>query len=444
VSGAHDTFGWFVVLPDSRRAQSVVEVVRERATRAVDSPGGRPWLLGCWTDGDVTTACAGRTALALIGQHAVTKDELTAAAQRIRTVLDVDQLAASLVGSCHLVASVDGQVRVQGTVTGVRRVFHATVNGVPVAADRADTLADLAGASFDEDRVALHLLHPHILYPLAGMPVWRGVDVLPGDSYLVLDGDRVRCVRWWAPPEPMLPMREGARALRDALSDAVEARVAGLKLVSCDLGGLDSTAICSLTAGGDRTVAAFTAASPDPLADDVTWAEKTIAALQGVEHHVIAAEEMPLVFCALSIDDHGFDEPCSATVDGERWLEIGRRAADRGSRLHLTGFGGDEVLYGSIAHMHDLMTRRPRTALGHLRGFAAKYRWPWRAVLRQLADHRPYEQWLRAVAGSLTAPRPSLSDPLLEWGFRPRMPPWASADAVGAVRAQIEAAAGTR
>ena len=49
-------------------------------------------------------------------------------------------------------------------------------------------LAGLLGTGLDERRLALHLLEPHILYPLAGQPVWRGVELVPGDHYLVLDG----------------------------------------------------------------------------------------------------------------------------------------------------------------------------------------------------------------------------------------------------------------
>ncbi len=436
---------WFLVLPDAASGRAVEAVAVERgagATRAVDHPSGRRWLLGSWADDTVTVARAGDTALALVGRHGTSEQQLAAAAARVRTAADLDRLAASLVGSAHLVASVAGQVRVQGTVTGLRRVFTATVAGIPVAADRADVLALLAGAELDESRLALHLLHPHVLHPVAGLPVWRGVDALPGDSYALLDGTDRRTVRWWHPPEPVLPMAEGAPALRDALAAAVDCRTAGRELVSGDLGGLDSTAICALAARGDATLAAYTAANRDPLADDVAWAERTVAGLPGVEHHVIPAEEMPLVFAGGTELVDRFDEPCSATVDGARWLAIVRRAADRGSRLHLTGIGGDELLYGSVAHLQDMLRTSPRTGLHALRGFAAKYRWPRRAVLRQLADTRPYGRWLAGVADTVTAPPPAPNEPLLEWGFRPRLPPWAGEAAVEAVRAEIRTAAG--
>jgi asparagine synthase (glutamine-hydrolysing) len=199
--------------------------------------------------------------------------------------------------------------------------------------------------------------------------------------------------------------------------------------------------VCCLAARGDAQVVAYTAASRDPLADDVDWAVRTIAGLGNVEHHIIPADEMPLVFHGLDAMDERFDEPCSAATERDRWMIIARRAAARGSGLHLTGFGGDELLYGSVAHLHSLMRTSPRIALRQLRGFAAKYRWPRAAMLRQLSDSRPYPEWLGGVADALTARKPPLEEPLLDWGFQPRLPPWATPAAVEAVRQQIRAMA---
>ena len=431
---------WFVALPDDEAACSVAAVLRAHATRELAHPSGRPWLLGHWPEDAVTVGTAGRVSIALVGQHLATAGELAEAAGRIRAVADLDRLAASLVGSSHLVASVDGRVRVQGTVTGVRRVFSALAGGVAVAADRADLLGGLLDSGIDERRLALHLLDPHILYPLAGQPVWRGVDVLATDHYLVLDGGGSRrSVRWWSPPEPVVPLAEGAPALREALAAAVGARVRGRDLVSCDLGGLDSTSVCCLAARSASKVVAYTAATRDPLADDVAWAGRTVAGLGIVEHHVIPAEEMPLVFHGVQAASDPLDEPFSAATERERWLAIVRRAAARSSRLHLTGFGGDELLYGSVAHFHSLARTSPRVAMHQLRGFAAKYRWPRGRLLRQLADRSSYPQWVAQVADSLTEPKPPLNEPLLDWGFPPRLPPWATQAAIGTVAEQLRA-----
>jgi asparagine synthase (glutamine-hydrolysing) len=437
LSDLADVPSWFVVLADDESALPVARTAGTHATRELSHPSGRPWCLGRWPEGALTTGQAGPVKIAVLGEHAVTTEQLAEAAGRVHAVADLDRLAASLVGSSHLVASVAGQVRVQGTVTGIRRVFHARIGTANVAADRADILAGLLDAEVDEQRLALHLLDPHILYPLAGQPVWRGVDLLPTDHYLALQGDGWRSVKWWAPPAPVVRMAEGAPALRDALSAAVDARVRGRQLVSCDLGGLDSTSVCSLAARGATKVVAYTAASRDPLADDVAWAARTVAGLGSIEHHVIPAEEMPLMFHRVEAGDDPLDEPCSVTAERERWLIIARRAAARGSRLQLTGFGGDELLYGSVAHLHALARTSPRIAMRHLRGFAAKYGWPRGQLLRQLADRGSYRQWLARIADALTAPRPPLHEPLLDWGFTPRLPPWATPAAAQTVREQI-------
>lgn len=391
----------------------------------------------------MTTGQAGSTKIAVIGQHAVTADELTEAASRVQTIADLDRLAFSLVGSSHLIATVSGQVRVQGTVTGIRRVFHARVGGATLAADRADLLAFLLGSSLDERRLAIHLLDALVLHPLTGQPVWQGVAALPTDSYLELGTDGLhRPVRWWTPPEPVVPLAEGAAALREALSAAIASRVQARPLVSCDLGGLDSTAVCSVAARANVKVVAYTAASPDPLNDDADWAARTVAALD-LEHHVIPVEEMPLVYHGLRDMDDLLDEPCGACVDRDRWLIIARRAAARGSTAHLTGFGGDQLLYGSMAHLHTLLRTHPRIAWRHLRGFAAKYRWRQTHMLRQLLDSSPYRKWLSQAAKNLATLPIRAQDSLLDWGFPPHLPPWVTPDTVHAVQELIEAEAGT-
>ncbi len=436
--------GWFVVLPDCASAARVSAALRTRAVQEVGHPSGRPWLLGRWSPGALTIGEAGRTKIAVFGEHAVTADRLTPAAGRVQTIAGLDGLARGMAGSFHLVASVAGRVRVQGSVTGFRRVFHATIGDATVAADRADVLAALLDAEVDAQRLATRLLNPCAPHPLAGEPVWRGVGALGIGPYLALDADgRGHPVGWWAPPEPVVPMAEGASALREALSAAVDVRVRGRNVVSCDLGGLDSTSVCALAARGTAKVIAYTADGLDPLCDDVTWARRTVAGLGDVGHHVIAGDRLPMVYEGLRDVDEHFDEPCPAMMHPSRCLLIPRLAAARGSRMHLTGFGGDELLSGSPAHLHTLARTHPRTAVQRLRGYAAQGPWPYRETLRQLWDNSPYRTWLARAGDLLTAAPLPLETPALDWGTPPRLPPWATPDAVAAVRELIRTAART-
>lgn len=443
-TGSEEVPSWFIVLPDCASAAPIVAALRHRAAQEINYSSMRPWLLGCWAEGSLAVGQAGHVKIAVLGDHAVTASQLTSVANRTTTVADLDLLAASLVGSSHLVASVAGRVRVQGTVTGLRRVFHARVGDTTVAADRADILADVLNAELDEQRLAVHLLDSSALYPLAGEPVWCGVSALATNHYLVLEGsDRQRTVRWWTPPEPVVPMAEGARALREALSAAVEARVRGHDLVSADLGGLDSTSVCCLAARGGAAVVAYTADGRDPMAGDAAWARRTVTALGNVEHHVIPGDRLPLVYHGLQDINDRFDEPCPAAVHLSRWLVIPQLVAARGSRLHLTGFGGDELLAGSPAHLHAMVRNHPKVALHNARGFATQRPWPYRETLRQLLDNRPYRAWLARVGDQLTALPPAPEIPTLDWGAPARLPPWATPNAIEAVRELIRAAACT-
>jgi asparagine synthase (glutamine-hydrolysing) len=92
-----------------------------------------------------------------------------------------------------------------------------------------------------------------------------------------------------------------------------------------------------------------------------------------------------------------------------------------------------------VAHLHALARISPRATLRQLRGFAAKYRWPRGRLLRQLSDRSSYPQWVARVADTLTEPKPPLNEPLLDWGFPPRLPPWATPAAVQTVAEQIRA-----
>ncbi|MDT3400052.1 lasso peptide isopeptide bond-forming cyclase [Streptomyces sp. B1866] len=440
---------WLLVLPDTDAAAAVAAKARPHAAETCPHASGRPWLMGRWQPGELTVGQSGGVRVAVLGEHAVTAAEASRAAAAVAGPAGLDRFARAWHGSYHLLASLHGQVRAQGTVTGVRGLFHGRAGRVRLAADRADVLADLTGAPLDEGRLAVQLLSLGVLHPLSGRPVWRGVESLPGHDYLVLDrdGTRVRRARWWRLPRRDVPLAEGAPALREALRQAVGVRVRGRDLVTADLGGLDSTAVVCTAVRAGAKVAAYTAATHDPRGDDVHWARRTVqdlAAAEGagtVEHHVVPAEQCPLTFDGVDALTDVLDGPSLFAVDHNRRMGLLRLAADRGSALHLSGFGGDELLAGASARVHDLLPRRPRAAVRHTRGYLAKYGWSRREAVRQLLDRRPYGTWLEQVADDLTSPLAPLDAPQFQWCAPPRMPPWATPDAVDAVRALVRAEA---
>ncbi|MBT2675311.1 lasso peptide isopeptide bond-forming cyclase [Streptomyces sp. ISL-14] len=434
----------FAVFTDRADAAAVARSFARPGLRTLTHASGRPWLVGRWHDGELVTASAGATALAVVGCCPVDAGELRRRAARLRDVAELDALARSLPGSFHLVAALDGQVRVQGTASGLRLVFHAEIDGVRVAATRADTLAAAPGLEPDPQELAVRLLWP-APYPLYETSLWRPVTaVAPQDAVIVAaDGRSVRHTRWWTPPEPGRSLAEAAPVIRAALEEAVQARTRQGGVVSCDLsGGLDSTSVCFLADRSPARVVASTWPGRDPADTDLQWAERAAEHLPDVEHVIWDPDASPLVYDDLLGIDDLLDEPTIGVMDRSRVLHHLPALAARGSRVHLTGIGGDHVAWCSEAYYHRLLRTRPLFAVRQLRGFRALWQWPLGGTVRALADSRSYGRWLADAAGTLRDPSPSSVATGLGWGMAPRLFGWVTADAERlARRALLDAAA---
>ncbi|MFJ9822425.1 asparagine synthase-related protein [Streptomyces sp. NPDC101151] len=451
---------WFTILPDGESGVAAARLLRHWATETISHHSGRPWLLGSWPDGHVTVGAAGARRVAVIGRCPVTVEALSARAGRLRDIGDVEQIGHGLTGSFHLLASVDGSVRARGSASGVRRLFHARVAGVSVAADRADRLAAVTKAATDEQLLAAHLLASPLPYPLDDRCVWQGVHAVPSFDCLLIAADgQVRTQPWWTPPEPDRAWQEGVPAVRSALAAAVDACTAGGGTVSADLsGGLDSTSLCFLAAReqeGTRPAGAKLVTlhwqSLDPDNDDAAWAVRAAARLPASEHVTPAPDQWPLWYSNLADltgDAVPTDEPGPWVRDGARMAALSRLMRGRGSRLHLMGGGGDELFSTFPPHLHDYVRRHPLAAWSRIRTHRASQHWPLVQLLRQLADRRTFGQWLTAWAEGLTAPQlpsPAMvrGAPSTAWGVDLRMPPWATRDAAEAVRDLLREAAPT-
>jgi asparagine synthase (glutamine-hydrolysing) len=185
--------------------------------------------------------------------------------------------------------------------------------------------------------------------------------------------------------------------------------------------------------------------STDSGHDDARWAQRAADQLDGVERVVLDMRQLPLMYADVGEGGVGADEPHIVIRDHASTTCVARRLVERGSRLHLGGMGGDQVLQAPAAYLHTTAVTHPRIAASHLRGRRAVSGWPLAATLRGLADRRSYQQWLAATLDDLTAPPPVRGMPDLGWGPVLRLPPWVTAPAVDAARTLLhEAAAGAQ
>jgi asparagine synthase (glutamine-hydrolysing) len=392
--------------------------------------------VGRWAAGEISVSAAGPVRVAVIGVCPITATRLSGLAARVRTVSDVDALAAALPGACHVVASVDGQVRVQGSVTGLRRVFHARVHGVTVAADRADALAAMTGAGIDEQALAVRVAcGGRVPPPLNEQPLWSGVSPLAPDHCLVWDGDQARDLRWWHPPAPEQPLAAGAEAVRDALTAALRDGGPAAGRLSSDLsGGMDSTSLCFLAARGVPDLITFRWGEAEAGNDDAAFAGQALGALDYAEHVIVPPSELPEIF-ADSTTLVDAEEPYPFIRTAARTRHTARLLADRGSRRHVAGHGGDELFTPFPGYLHPLLRRHPLTAIGHVRGYAALKRWPIPRTLAALLRPGDNAAWWRAQAEHLTDPPARKRGPSPGWGLWPlRAPAWATGTAIEAAR----------
>lgn len=437
-----------MVLPDDEAA---VDVARRLAAAHGDMsqenyPSGRPWLVGRFGDGQFAVGRSAVNAVAVIGEHAVTSENLAARVAGLERLGDVDPLYADIHGSVHLVACVNGTTRARGTATGLRRIYHTTIGGVPVVSDDASVLAWLISAEPDLDQLAVRLLFPTVPWPLGWESVWAGVTAVPPGHDVELTASEARQVRWWRPPAPERSRAEGAAVLRVALTEAVRARVGSGDRVASHLSGMDSSSLCSIAAREGCDVLALTAAQPDAMDDDVFWAQRTASALRAdgakLRHEVIPAAACPLVYDGLLSARSDLDEPFRYLYNAKRFRDIVRRGQVHAPRVQLMGFGGDEMVALTGQLLPAVLRQAPLRGLRYLVALTARSRGSGVGALGAMLRPVGSAAWLRSAARSLgrhATPAGVKAGP--SWASKPVLPTWVTEETVERVRASLRRAA---
>ncbi|ADI05794.1 asparagine synthetase [Streptomyces bingchenggensis BCW-1] len=436
---------WWMILPDTEAAAALADRLGVRDLDLLRHASGRPWLLGRWRGAEVVTAEAGDVRVAVLGRCLLTAEALRTRIARVRDVREVADAVGRVAGSYHVVATVGGRVWARGTASAACRLFTARVEGVPVAAPGADVLAGLLDSGPDQEMLAARLMDPPLSSTaLGGRTLWRQVWAVRPDEALVWERNGAqRTVRWWHPPEPGLGLRTAAEEVRAALVEAVATCTAGGGTVSADLsGGLDSTSLCFLAAArGEAGLVTLRWEGVDAQNDDAFWARRAVAALPDATHLVVTERETPDWFAGVDGMRLATEEPVAWARDVAKQSDVLERVAAHGSRLHLCGGGGDELFTPSPAHLTDLVWSHPMLVLRRLRLLRFDWRVGRTAALRAVCDRGGYQRWLYRAARDLVSPPPNPLLGRLDWQPPPRMPAWATPEAVRAVAAVLKEAA---
>ncbi|WP_329365463.1 albusnodin/ikarugamycin family macrolactam cyclase [Streptomyces sp. NBC_00669] len=322
---------------------------------------------------------------------------------------------------------------------GALPLYAARYEGGWAWSSSARALAELTAAEVDPVRLAIAVFLPHIPAAVGDRSFFTGVRQLPPGARIELaPGRDLRCTSTWR-PDP-LPGPAHNR-LRTVLEDAVRLRVAADPNLTCDLsGGLDSSTLALLAATarpGDGALNAVTV-HPDgqTTGADLTYARQAAAHHPRLAHHLLplGAEHLPYtdITAVPATDEPAPSTLTRARLEGQlRWM--GERF---GSRTHLTGDGGDSVLFVPPAHLADLLShRRCRRATTEAAGWARLRHSP---VIPLLRDARTLARTSRARAMTYLAGALEERAPLagtagrgdVAWFPALPLPGWATDDAV--------------
>ncbi|MFI1108213.1 MULTISPECIES: albusnodin/ikarugamycin family macrolactam cyclase [Streptomyces] len=239
----------------------------------------------------------------------------------------------------------------------------------------ARILARLTEAPIDGQRLACSVLAPSVPALSGTRTFFAGIEQLALGSRIELpvDGSRLRVtVRWRPDPVPGEPYHR----LRTALTEAVALRVNRAPDLSCDLsGGLDSTSLAVLAAVCLPESHHLNAITIHPEGDesgaDLRYARLAAAHHGRIRHHLLplAAEHLPYTEITAVPPT---TEPAPSTLTRARlaW-QLDWMRQHLGSRTHMTGDGGDSVLFQPPAHLADLLRHRQwRRTLSESLGWA--------------------------------------------------------------------------
>jgi asparagine synthase (glutamine-hydrolysing) len=227
----------------------------------------------------------------------------------------------------------------------------------------ARLLARLTEAPVDVQRLACSVLAPSVPALAGPRTFFSGIEQLAPGSRIELpaDGSRLQVtVRWRPDPVPGEPHHR----LRAALTEAVALRVNGAPDLSCDLsGGLDSTTIAVLAAVSLPESRRLNAITIHPKGDvngaDLRYARLAASAHRSrICHHLLplAAEHLPYTEIT-AVPPTGEPAPSTLTRARLAW-QLNWMRPQLGNQTHVTGDGGDSILFQPPSHLADLVRHR--------------------------------------------------------------------------------------
>jgi asparagine synthase (glutamine-hydrolysing) len=258
---------------------------------------------------------------------------------------------------------------------GIKPLYTAFIDGpsgprlVFASELRAITASGLVPQKLNRAAVAGYLRAGSVPEP---MTMIEGVEMLPAGSSLMFDLSSGRLVEHWVDNSESSVERldtettfeESAELVRAGLVDSLRAHFVSDVPVGMFLsGGIDSTAILALSREvGHTAIRSYSIAFDDALLDEGPIAARTAKYFRSehLEWRLSSAEALALAREFLET----VDQP---TVDGFNTWCVSRFASTQGSKVVLSGLGGDELFGGYASFGQTAALVRGAKLLGPIR-----------------------------------------------------------------------------
>lgn len=222
-------------------------------------------------------------------------------------------------------------------------------------------------------------------------------------------------------------------------------RAEGQRALSADLsGGMDSTSLCFLAAQTGTDLVIHSRTPLDPSNDDAYWGNWAAANLPVDPVRSLHSDGAHAWFGVRPQwyeSGFGTESPFSWTRNRASMERLATMVATAGAKRHMIGVGGDELFGMLPTFLRSLVRHHPLRGFRMANRMRAMNRWKLGPTLRGLTDHTTFARSLAQSADAVVPGFPDRSAPPLGWRGPLNLPPWATPDAVDAVRGLLRNAA---
>lgn len=369
-----------------------------------------PWILiyGNWRPGEIRRIRHPRGRLLIMGDCLAETEQVASVFATVVDSADLSPVNGMPGAYTSLVVRPD-EVIALTDLAGQFPVYYSRQGRETLIGLHPGVLAARHHRAPDPITAAARIACPNVLPLWSGRSPYREIHGVGGGAVVHVTDGAVRVCQ-----DPPLPVRgithqDGAGQLRTALVQAV-ARRCEIGPISSDFsGGLDSTSLALLAARySDAPVRAVTYHNPCAPAADMADATRCARLDPKILLTIVQGTEETLPYQSISAattfpEPLGYgaaltSEPAPAALAWRRSALRLAEVAEWGTRVHLTGEGGDAVLGASPAYLAELARHRSVTSL--FRSCAAHAR---------LRNTSPALLVGRALRTALTGPTTALS-----------------------------------